>query len=277
MQFCANSAAIQKSFEDVSKYDSLITLIQTLDVESVEQTDENYNERVDTVLTSLISHYDEEELSLKNQQAYYRFVVENQGDKQIAETQYEQLQQLQNENFNIGKQMIRWAMFDDETTTDIQVRKFGFQNTKNWFLQALDCWDIELQQAKPVNYSLNIDVWSGISNGEDRAEQAENMQSYYETNKFRYMFIDTMNIALLLLVVLSTGFAFAVPYSLVITAVSLGTLVYRCIKAFKEYPLRVNAALQTLDTCMAEITDFRAYYNDKRQLKDRLISQVEFI
>lgn len=277
IQFCANKDDVKKSFEEVSKYDTLVALVAELNVESEEQTDENYKARVDAVLTSLISRYDEDELSLKNQQAYYRFVVENEGNTEKAEAQYEQLQNLQSERFNIGKQMMKWAIFDDSAATNPQVRKFGFQNTKNWFISALNRWDVNLQQSKPVNYQLNIDTWSGVSNGSDQAEQVQSMKNHFENNKFHNMFINTPNMALALLVILSAGLAFVTIYSLAVTVVAAVILGFRCFKAIQEYPKRVNAALANLDSCMAEIAEFNQYYSDKRRQKDALISQVEFI
>lgn len=276
-EFCANSEEVRKSFEEVSKYDKLLTLVEELDVESEEQNDENYKARVDAVLTSLISRYDAEELSLKNQQAYYRFVVENEGDTDKAEAQYQQLEELQSESFNIGKQMIRWAMFDNSEATAPQVRKFGFQNTKNWFLDAVNRWDVSLQQGMPVNYHLNIDTWSGVSTGDDQAQQVENMKNYFESNKFHNMFINTPNIALALLFVLSAGLAFVTIYSLVVTVIAAGVLGFRCYQAMQEYPRRVNAALEKLNACMAEIAEFRQYFAEKREFKNTLSSKVEFI
>ena len=276
-EFCQNRDEVRKSYEEVTKYDLLVDLVNGLDVENTEQNDENYKDRVDAVLTSLISRYDEEELELKNEQAYYRFVVENQGDTDKAKAQYQQLQNLQSENFNIGKQMMRWAIFDDDTATNPQVRKFGFQNTKNWFSDAVKRWDTALQQAKPVNYSLSIDTWTGVSNGADQAEMAESMKNHFETNKFQNMFINTPNLALALLVVLSAGMAFVTIYSLVATIIAGALLGFRCYKAIQEYPKRVNAALDHLNTCLAEIAEYNQYYAEKRQQRDSLISHVEFI
>ncbi len=276
IEFCTNHDSVAQSYEEVSKYDTLISLVQSLNVESVEQTDENYRARVDAVLINLISKYDEEELTLKNQQAYYRFVVENEGDTSRAEAQYEQLQQLQSETFNIGNQMMRWAIYDDDETTNPQVRKFGFQNTKSWFISALGRWDIKLQQDKPVNYDLSIDTWTSVSSGQDQEEQTENMRNYFETNKFHNMFINTPNMALAILLILSAGFAFITIYSLAVTIVAAGILIFRCVKAIKDYPKRVNRALANLNSCMAEIAEFMQFFDEKRELKEKLEGLVEF-
>lgn len=276
-EFCTNCDAVKASYRDVSKYDRMLAVLQSLDVEMERQDESNYKARVDAVLINLISNYDPEELSLRNQQAYYRYIVDNQGDMHAAEAQYEEEQKLQNERFNIGKQFIRWAVYDDSSETDVHVRKFGMRNTRQWYQSALEQWDVEIQDRYPLNYSLSIDSWQGTSNGEDQAEQVTAMKNYFENNKFQNMFINTPNIAAVIVLVLSIGLAFATIYSLVATVLAAGFLVYRVMKAIKEYPLGVNAAIENLNKCMEEIAEFKQYFADNRKKKDDILRSLESI
>ena len=204
-------------------------------------------------------------------------IVRNEGEVEKAEAQYEAEMALQNEHFNIGKQMIKWAIYDDSDTTDVTVRKFGFQNTKTWFQSALEKWTMKVQQEFPIEYSLNIDTWSGVSNGNDQEELTENMKKYYETNKFQNMFVNTINIAALIALVLSAGLAFVTLYALVVTVAAAAILIFRCVKAVKDYPKRVNSALAALSQTMAEIADYRQYFEENVEKKDEVLSAAEFI
>ena len=275
LQYCVNSAELSKSYLEVSKYDTILALLKELDVDAVEQTDGNYKERVDAVLINLISNFDEEEQELRNEQEYFNLIVRNEGVVEKAEAQYQAEMELQYEHFNIGKQMINWAIYDE--TANARVRKFAFQNTKEWFKMALDRFAIRMEQEFPIEYSLAIDTWTGISNGNDQAELMENMRSYYETNKFQNMFVNTPNIAAAIMIAASLALAFVTPYSLVVTAVAAIFLGYRCFKAFQEYPKRVEAALNALQQTMAEIAEFRQYFEDNRKKKDVVLSETEFI
>lgn len=277
LQYCMNAGELSNSYLEISKYDVLLALLQELNVESVEQNDDNYKERVDVVLMNLISNYDAEERELRNQQQYFNLIVKNEGEVDKAEVQYENEMALQNERFNIGKQLIKWAIYDDSDTTDVQVRKFGFQNTKSWFKTALDRFAAKLQQEFPIEYHLSIDTWSGVSNGEDHAELAENMRNYFETNKFHNIYVNTYNIAALIVIAVSIGLAFVTPYALVATLAAGIFLVFRCVKALKAYPARVQAALEALGNTMAEITDFRDYFEENAKKKDEILSDAEFI
>lgn len=276
-EFCTNCDALRTSYRDAAKFDLMIGVLKELDVEMERQDESNYKARVDAVLINLISNYDPEELSLRNQQAYYRYIVDNQGDIGAAEAQYEEEQKLQNERFNIGKQFIRWAVYDDNEETDVHVRKFGMRNTRQWFQGALERWDVEIQDRQPLNYNLAIDNWRGTSNGDDQAEQITAMKNYFENNKFQNMFINTPNIAAAIVLVLSIGLAFATLYALVATVLAAGFLVWRVLKAIKEYPLRVNAALENLNRCMEEIAEFKHYFADNRRKKADILRLLESI
>lgn len=277
LQYCVNAQELTQAYRDVSKYQMLLDVLKELDVEAGPQNDANYAERVDAVLINLISNYDAEELDLRNQQEYFNMVVRNEGEVEKAEAQFEAQMALQNEHFNIGKQMIKWALYDDDDTTNVYVRKFGFQNTKPWFKNALDRWAMKVQQEFPIEYSLSIDTWTGTSNGEDQAELTENMKNYYDTNKFQNMFVNTFNITALIVLIVSAGLAFVTLYALVATVAAAAVLIFRCVKAMKEYPQRVNAALDALAATMAEITDFRAYFEENSRKKDDVLSSAEFI
>lgn len=277
LQFCSNYTEVQKSFEDASKYDILLAFVEELNVPSEEQNDFNYKDRIDAILINLISRYDEEELDLKNQQEYYRMLVDSEGVVEQAENQYQDMLRLQNENFNIGRQMIKWAIYDDSEQTDIQVRKFGFQNTKNWFKSAVDNWSARMQEAFPLEYFLSIDTWTGTSNGRDHEEQLMALKQYYENSKFQNMYINNLNIAAAIVFVISLALVFVTPYSLVATVLAAAFLGFRVFKAMKEYPLRVNAAIENLNHVMAELAEFRQFYEDNRLKKDKLLNNVEFI
>lgn len=277
LQYCSNSAELSEAYMEVSKYDTILGLLGELNVENVEQNEENYKERVDSVLINLISNYDEEELELRSEQEYFNLVVRNEGVVETAQKQYEAEMELRNEHFNIGKQMINWAIYDE--TANARVRKFAFQNTKAWFKTALDHFAIRVQQLFPIEYHLAIDTWTGISNGSDQEEMTENMRSYYEVNKFQNMFVNTPNAAAAIVLIVSIVLAVAMHslYPLVASILAVLFLGYRVYKAFNDYPKRVEAALSALQMTMAEISEFRQYYLENSKKKDMVLSETEFI
>lgn len=276
-QFCTNYQDLEKSYREVSKFDPLIKLVQSFETELQTFDDTNYKSRIDAILMNLISNYDSEELELKNQQEYYKFIVENNGVVEAAEAQYDEMERLQKENFNIGKQMMKWAIYDDNNQTDINVRKYGFQNTKNWFKSAVSAWSLRLNEAFPIQYQLKIDGWETKSNGTDLIQQTENMKQYYENNKFTNMFVNNINIAAAIVLIASLGLVFVTFYSLIVAIACAGFLAFRVIKAQKEYPNRIQKGIENLTTCMDQITEIRRYFEENKTKRETLFSIVDYL
>ena len=284
-EFCTNSAEVQASFTDVSKLDSLIGLMEELNEEGVIQTDSNYKSRVDAVLMSLITNYDEEEQELRAEQQYYRLVVENEGQTEIAQDQFEEIESLRKENYNIGKQMIGWVIYDDGQT-DVQVRKFGLQSTKAWFQTALENWITTVNGRMPRQFQLAIDEWTGTSSGNDLEEQRTSLNNFFENNKFRITYINTLNMAMLIVLLLSliiaiAGIAARSPIAIIIGVIlllaSLGVLAWNISKGKKNYEQRLQTAQQNLEGTMAQITEFKRYFEENIQKKDDVLAKLSYI
>ena len=275
--FCTNSDELKKSFEDASKFDRILAVINSMDVESVPQNNENYKSRVDAVLINLISNYDQEELEIKNQQQYYRLVVENEGDIKVAEAQYAQFQALQNESFN-------------RTNTDVQVRKFALQSTKEWFRSAINKWTSSLKTNCPLSYGISIDGWSCISNARDLDEQVLSMKNYYENNKSKMVCINNFNIAAVIVFLIALaitvgsivsvvkhGFTPALIVGIVLMLASAGFVAFRIMSGLKAFAARVETNVRNLQMTIAQIVEFQRFFTANINKTDDILSKLEYI
>ena len=286
--FCTNAEEVKNSYIDAAKYDKLIALVEQLSVDGELQTDENYKSRIDAVLTNLITNFDEEEQELKAEQQYFRLIIDNKGDKEVAEKQYEEIKGLQNQSYNFGKQMVDWVAYSDET--EIQVRKFGLQSTKQWFISALNTWTSNVKERCPLQYSFAIDDWTGVSNGRDLEEQRASMENFFKNNEFRMVCINTLNIVLVILffiglavtvtsvaMIAKSGFTAALPIGIVMMIVAVIVLVLRYFNGKQKFKQRVDAALTSLENTMAQIIEFQRFFSENIRKKDDLIAKLSYL
>ena len=267
---------IRISYQNVSKYERLIENVEGMNVELEEQTDENYKARVDKVLNDLISTFDEEEQKLIDEKKYYETIMLHNGNVEEAKVDYEEQQRV-NANFNIGAQMIRWAVYSSSEEVNVHVRKFALQNTKEWYLKAVDKWNKRLQEELPLDYPLAIDVWKGVSNGRDGEMLETDMRNYYSQNKMSLCYFNTPNTAALIVAIAAIALAFVTLYSLIVAAGCIAFLAFRIIKASSDFPKRVNAAVDVLRACMIQLKDFRDYFDTEIQIKDRLVNDLNML
>lgn len=288
--FCSQNDQLKQAFINVSKYDSFIKLIDDLNVETPTQTQENYKSRVDAVLTGLITDFDQDELAKKREQAYFKLVIKNKGNIQGAKTQYDEYMKVQNENYNIGKQMVGWVVHGESEKTKPHVRKFGLQNTKYWFQTALENWTIALKESCPLQYDFNIDGWTSTSNARDLEEQKTSMKNYYENNKFSMIYLQGFNIALCIAIVVSllitvssivtcinSGFTPALIVGIVIMIISIVLLVWQINVSKTKYKQRVEKGLYNLECTMAQIIDFQRFFSQNISKKDEVLAKLNFI
>lgn len=275
-QYCANADQVEGVHRDMSKFATIKAMVDSLDVEEIEQRDDNYKARVDAVLDSLITNYDQEEDELKSQQQYYNLIIKNDGDRTAAENQYQEILRLKGEGFNIGRQFITWVLYDDEQHTDPHVRKFALCHTKAWLEQAIDAFHDDIRKRFPTGYRLRIDGWEGLSNGADEAEQEKNLREYFSTHKLSMVYLNVPNAVAAVAAVACMGLSFLSLYFLIGVALGLGFLGFHVFTALRSFPARVQTAVDALRRTIMQIGMFRRFCDDAERIRQMIAEELEY-
>lgn len=277
--FCKESTVMHQILIGLHKFEQLIELVQQVDVEAVQQNESNYKARLDSILIDLISKYDSEERALREQQEYYHLIIKNEGVVDAAEAQFKEYHKLSHSEENIGRQLVRWAIYDDSSDTNVQVRRFAMQQTKRWFIDAVNGWEEKINKATPVEYTLELDKWKGKTNGEDEAEQIDDMNSFFKINEFTFKYINTYTILALAVAVASAvlGLVSQWYFAFIITGAAGGLLAFLCFRAGKKFEKRVNDAKTHLKHCMNEIAGYKRELQEKKANKARLVEMIKFL
>lgn len=294
-KYCSTASELQVLYIESFKYEKLIELVESLDVELIVQNASNYKQRIDAIVSDLITNYDEEEQEIKNQREYYQLIMDNKGNMEAAEQQYEERMRVRNQTQNIGRKLLDWAIYKNSNEVDIHVRKFAFQNAKEWFLRALENWSSAFEAKFPTSYPIKIDDWSCVSNGEDQYELEQNFREHLEEHKYQKMYFNKPNITLLvwLLIFVAGGLAitlYVMPNALLpewgtyvayalfgLAAVFAVIIAIRCATAGRKFRKMVNEKLDIFAGCMSELTEIRKVYFENIQNKNKLFNLTEYL
>lgn len=274
-QFCTNVNELEAAFKDVSKYESVLRLVESLDVEDLDDQ-ADYSARIDAVLMSLISNYDREEDELRSQQDYYGMIIKNGGDVDAAEGQYQEMLRLKGEGFNVGRQMVSWVLYDDEGETEVHVRKFALSHTKDWLKKSLNEFSNNVQKEFPTSFKLRIDGWEGMSDGNDQSSQVEDLKAYFETHKMSLVYLKPQNIVAAIIAILCIGLCFVSPWALLGVVAAVAFLAISIVMAVKKFPQRVQAAVDNLNSTMREISEFKAFCAKANSNRDQALERLEY-
>lgn len=286
-RYCSVASQMQMPYLESFKYAKMIALVKSLDVERIMQNASNYKQRIDAIMTDLITNYDDEELAIKEQKEYYQLIMDNKGNIEAAEAQFKERQRVRGQTQNIGRKLIEWALYKTSGDINIHVRKFAFQNAKGWFLTALENWSARVEAAFPTSYPITIDDWSCVSTGDDQLEQENAFREHLEKNKLRTMYFNNPNILMMIgfLVGLIGGLCTVfnessriIGFILLAVALVCGVIVgIRCATAGSKFKKMVAEKLGILSACMAELTKVRNTYYANIQNKNKLFNMTEHL
>lgn len=295
VQYCSTAMDMKTPYLESFKFAKLLSIVKSLDVESIVQNAANYKARIDAIITDLITNYDEEEESVKEQREYYQLIMDNKGDVEAAEAQFDERMKVRHKKQNFGRKLLEWAIYKTSDDVNVHVRKFAFQNSRGWFLTALENWSAGFEDKFPTEYPIKIDDWSCVSNGEDQYEHEQNFREHLEKNKYKKMYFNTPNIVMLVFMLLLAGAGAAGMFYLIpqgglpdwapyvcyglfgVAALLFVIILVRCLTAGSKFRKMVNAKLAILSRCMYELTETRRVYYENLSIKDQLYSLTEHL
>lgn len=274
--YCSEYPEISKMFGNCSKFYTILDKVKEFgQLSDVPQTEENYKERVDEILIGLMSSYDEKESELKKQKQYYEFVIAQKGSIEAAKQQMEALEELESKNSSVGAKMVEWAVYDEKI--DDNVKKFALRNTSEWFVRAVDKYELDVKKEMPAAYNLQIDTFKTTTNGNDLDTQEKYLNEFYSANKFKYKYINLVNIISFILLFIAIGICFVTPYAAIAVGVIAVFIVIRIATASKGFNKRKNKALDNLKKCMDELGQFNEYCKKAYEAKEDIVNEIKFI
>ncbi|MEG1806216.1 MAG: hypothetical protein RR327_07485 [Clostridia bacterium] len=284
-KICENYDNITYSYLESYKFERMMGLIKTVDVEAELQKASNYKNRIDKILYDLISNYDKEEMDVREQKEFYELILKNEGDIDISKTQHEEILNVRHQKVNIGSKLVDWALYKNNDEINPQVRKFGFQNTKTWFIGAVDKWSQDVETKFPTNYSLKINSWTSKTDGEDNASQIDSLKEYLERNKFKIKFVNKLNIFFLIMCALTLIAGILMPPyvgngvgSIICYVLSVAFLILLGVRVFtagNKFNEMVKIQIDMLTAGLAQLTQLKKIYKDNMDLKSTLLSNIE--
>ncbi|MEG1608934.1 MAG: hypothetical protein RR348_03625, partial [Clostridia bacterium] len=200
--FCENYEELEQSMDNTAKFEAIIKRLDAMDDAKIEKTNENYIGRLDTLLDTLVSNYDDEELELRNEQKYYQFLMDGNGNTDKAEKQFEEFKKTIDDNSNIGRQMLNWAIYSDEKTSN-HIKKYAIRKTKDWYINAVESYGAKIKAAKPERVQLKIDLWNGSTDGKDRDSVVSDMTDKFNAKKMELYIFNKVNIILLVIAIVA--------------------------------------------------------------------------
>lgn len=229
---------------------------------------------VDDLLTKLVSSFDEEELPLRREERRVNLIIEEGGDRRVAEQRFDQQSVALESEVDFTQLLTNAAMYPEMSHVTRATQRFAVAHSRDWILDGHADITATVRQAVPVDVEVSMDIgvddtWSGITqNGENETELLRSLDNTIEQRetaalkevKFRP----------------THWIAGAVGALLVVSALSYGGIalligvacllwVFFAYRGLESQRVKIRAnyaklrqeASSVLRACMAEVVEFR--------------------
>lgn len=151
---------------------------------------EELPQRIENVLYSLISHYDEEEWKVVQKIKYNEAVIQARGDLAIAQAGYRAMYEGEETGRNLGDLLLQWAFADASGQVDASVRRFSISFMKEAIQKGLEQFAEQYRAREKQAYTFTIDGCRLECGEADRAKAEEQLDQHYDKNKWKDTFRD---------------------------------------------------------------------------------------
>ena len=182
-------------------------------------------QRIENVLYSLISNYDEDELKVVKNLKFNEAIVSAKGDVSAAQAKYNAMFADRNKKRTLGEMFLHWAFDEDSSQTNIIVKRFSIAFMKEWIAKGFEKFAGTYRQSERQKYSMEIDGCR-MSCGEDDFETAmPTLDKHYDKNKWKDVVKDKFFLVYSALCAVTVIILLIMPFAFSKVALTLGILI----------------------------------------------------
>lgn len=137
----------------------------------------NVTRSVDTLLDSLVTNFDDEELPLRSEARKLELIIDEQGDKTRADQRFSAEKQAYDEKVSFTGLLTNAAMFPEQARASRATQRFATAMSRDWILAAHNSLTAGARAAVPMDIAVAIDGWSGTTRDGSNTEQLLRDQS----------------------------------------------------------------------------------------------------
>jgi hypothetical protein len=242
--------------------------------EAEDDAGEDLFERIETVLYSLISSYEEKEYITVKKMKYNEYIISAGGDITAAKKKFDN-EYGEKSQKSFAQLLIDWSFSEDMKITPVCVKRFAVSCMKEWILKGFRNFTEEYRTKEQTKFQFNIDGCILTAAEQDEASGVDQIDRYYEKDRMHMFLSDRLMLIFLLITaagVLFLGIMFArlpsygvspVPLTIGILLVLIGVfMVWRHgVELLQIMREKKRRSIQSFRDSLKELAQWRMVYH----------------
>ena len=153
-----NWAACNTSINEVALHEKLLGYFKGI-FEKPSASNTSLIVKLDEMMETYISSYDNEELPLRREERLLELIIEEKGRRKRAETRYAAEQKALEETFDFTQLLTNAAMHADVIKASNATQRLAIALSKPWVISAYENVVLRVRQNVPRSLEFNIEGW----------------------------------------------------------------------------------------------------------------------
>ncbi|WFR58366.1 hypothetical protein QA584_04665 [Anaerocolumna sp. AGMB13025] len=258
-----------KTHNDIYQYFSTIFNAPVDNVASI-------TAKIDDLLDSLVTNYDNEELPLRKQLRKNKLVIEENGNMNRANSRFDSEVAAYEQYEDFSQHLTSIALAPESSGTLVATQKLAIALSKEWIFNAYEDITVKSRAEVPLDIEIAISNWSGTTrDGSNETELQQSLNEFVDDTRDKAIASIKWfrgNIILSIIIGIIVGFlglnTIIVPI-LAVVAVAVYIFMEKSkynknVKATKKQMEEYRENTMTaLNATIAEIVDYRRLYTEK--------------
>jgi len=241
-------------------------------------------QRIENVLYSLISKYDEDEEKVVKKLKYNEAIVAAKGDLSAAQANFDAMFVDEKKNKSLGDLFLHWAFDEDLTQTNIIVRRFTINFMKDWIAKGFKRFAETYRQIERQKYSFDIDDCKLVCNEDDFESAKSTLENFYEKNRWKEIIKDKFFIIYSVVCIVALSILIIMAFAFSKVALTLGILIglagsfllwRRIVDLKKIMNEKKRLGILKLKKALDELRQWRCDYKESDTKQADLINAIE--
>jgi hypothetical protein len=264
---------------------------------SQEGSNDSVKAKLDEIMTSLVTDFDDEELPLRKDEKYNQFIIDFGGDDSRAQASMAVEQTAFETNKDFTQLLTDAAMKPESSHSSAATQKFAIALSKEWVSNAYNDVVAQNRMKIPYNIEINIDTFNDVTtDGHNEQELVGKFNALVDQEKIRaldqirltgfekFCFPGGIAVGVIGLIMLLTG---AVFFGLIAIVAGVGMVLNNMSKKKKvienqnqiasQFEEKRKNGTQILRATLAEVVDFRAEFQEKDSESQKVVDFLEQI
>ncbi len=241
-------------------------------------------QRIENVLYSLISKYDEDEEKVVKKLKYNEAIVAAKGDLSAAQAKFDAMFVDENKNKSLSDMFLHWAFDEDLSQTNIIVRRFTINFMKEWIAKGFKRFAETYRQSERQKYSFDIDDCKIVCNEDDFVSAKSTLENFYEKNRWKEIIKDKFFIIYSIVCIVALSILIIMAFAFSKVALTLGILIglagsfllwRRIVDLKKIVNEKKRLGILKLTKALEELRQWRCDYKESDSKQADLINAIE--